>query len=403
MSLDPIEACHRRQISAAKRDAQIELQRLPKTEEEIKRLSAEELIRYRADVENIYQEVEMAEKNLEAYQKRQKDINEKLNDATVIFEHNNEREMKEMENNKDLEVRSLQKYLTTEFKQMNEIEQRALDLNGAAAVVPKDIVNVLITDGKYSTLLSRATVFGDSRPGKLSIPIASHNAAVWKDENADADANDATYEKSPNITNIQLGAHELYRWMRMSSAAYSMSSAEFQEMMLNLLSSEVIEELEKAFVDGTGIGQPKGLEAVNFTDKVNAVEVATGGAIAPKDIADAISLLPAKHARNAIVMCNTGTLAAISLFKGTSEYAFDISQGANSLFGHEIVVNEHVDDDVVYIVDPSELYVRFAMPLQVEANKSSGFTKASVDLRALTVVDAAWNDKAVSKVYIKAA
>lgn len=303
----------------------------------------------------------------------------------------------------NLEVRSLQKYLTTEFKQMNETEQRALDLNGAAAVVPTEIANLLITDGKYSSLLARATVFSDNKPGKLSIPIASANAAVWKDENADADALDATYEKSPTMTNILLGGHELYRWMRMSAAAYSMSASQFQEMMLNLLSSEVVEELEKSFVDGTGIGQPKGLAAVTFTDKVNAVEVATGGAIAPKDIADAISLLPAKHARKAVVMCNTGTLAAIQLFKGTSEYAFDISQGANSLFGHEIVVNEHVADDVVYIVDPSELYVRFAMPLQVEANQSSGFTKAAVDLRALTVVDSAWNAKAVSKVYIKAA
>ena len=66
-------------------------------------------------------------------------------------------------------------------------------------------------------------------------------------------------------------------------------------------------------------------------------------------------------------------------------------------------MNEHVADDVVYIVDPSELYVRFAMPLQVEANRSSGFTSASVDLRALTVVDSAWNANAISKVYIKAA
>lgn len=310
---------------------------------------------------------------------------------------------KQMENNNELEVRSLQKYLTTDFKQMNETEQRALNLNGAAAVVPTEIADKLITDGKYSSLLARATVFSDSKPGKLSIPIASPNAAVWKDENADADAEDNTYEKSPTMTNILLGGHELYRWMRMSAAAYSMSASQFQEMMLNLLSEEVVEELEKAFVDGTGTGQPKGLEALVYTDDVNAIEVANGTAIAPKDIADAISLLPAKHARKAVVMCNTGTLADIQLFKGTSEYAFDISQGANSLFGHEIVVNEHVADDVVYIVDPSELYVRFAMPLQVEANQSSGFTKAAVDLRALTVVDSAWNAKAVSKVYIKAA
>ena len=188
----------------------------------------------------------------------------------------------------------------------------------------------------------------------------------------------------------------------MSAAAYSMSSSEFEGMMLNLLSSELVEELEKAFVDGTGVGQPTGLKALSFTKNVNAIEVANGTAIAPKDIADAIALLQAKYARNSIVMCNTGTLADIALFKGTSEFAYNLSDGASKFLGHEIVVNEHVADDVIYVVDPKELYVRFAMPVQVEANHSSGFTQASVDLRALTVVDAAWNTKAVSKVYVKA-
>ena len=68
------------------------------------------------------------------------------------------------------------------------------------------------------------------------------------------------------------------------------------------------------------------------------------------------------------------------------------------MLGHEIVISEHVAADTVYIVDPRELYVRFSMPVQIEADRSSGFTSASVNMRALCVVDAAWNPAACVRI-----
>ena len=72
-----------------------------------------------------------------------------------------------------------------------------------------------------------------------------------------------------------------------------------------------------------------------------------------------------------------------------------MADGATQFLGKEIVVSEHMADDTVYIADPKELYVRFAQPLMIEADKSAGFTSASIYLRALAVVDAAWNPAAV--------
>ena len=302
---------------------------------------------------------------------------------------------KNMEN---IEVRSLQKYLTAGYKNMDEVERRALNVSGSGVVIPTSVMERLITEEKYSTLLSKATVFNEPKAGKISIPIASNTSASWKIENADKDALDASYEATPTLTNLQLGGYELYRWARISAAAHSLSSEGFEQMLLQVLGSEVVETLEEAFVKGSGSEQPKGLDNLTFVKDTNLIEATT--AIAPADIAQAISLLPAKYARNAIVMVNTATLADIAMFKGTTEFAFDLSTGAQSFLGHPIVVNEHMADDEVYIVDPKELYVRFSMPIQLEANTSSGFTKASVDLRALTVVDAAWNPKAVVKVEV---
>lgn len=308
--------------------------------------------------------------------------------------------MKAGTNMENLEVRSLQKYITSGYKHMDEQEQRALNVSGSGVVIPTSVMERLITDEKYSTLLNQATVFNEPRAGKISIPIASNTSASWKIENSDVNGSAATYEASPSLTNLELGGFELYRWARISAAAHSLSTEGFEQMLLQVLGAEVVETLEEAFVKGSGSAQPKGLDNLTYVLNTNLVEATT--AIGAADIAKAVGLLPAKYARNSIVMMNTSTLADVALLKGTTEFAYDLSTGAQSFLGHPIVVNEHVADDVIYIVDPKELYVRFSMPMALEANTASGFTKASVDLRALTVVDAAWNPKAVVKVAIAA-
>lgn len=300
-------------------------------------------------------------------------------------------------NNNDLQMRAFQKYIVDGgTRNMNETEQRALDLSGSAAVLPTTIMNKLISSEKYSDLLNRATVFTEEHAGTLQIPIASNTAADWKLENSSVDGSEASYEATPTLTKLELKGYELYRWARVSAASLSRSTAEFETMLLQLLSNEIVESLEKSFLSGTGNLQPKGLSELTYTPDTDEILTASAATpIAAADLAEAISLLPQRYARNAIVLCNADMLYQISQFKGTTEYAFDQSQAITAFLGKPIVISEHVADDNIYVVDPKELYVRFSMPIQVEANRASGFTAASIDLRALTVVDACWNQKAV--------
>ena len=297
--------------------------------------------------------------------------------------------------NNGLELKAFQKYLTTGIKTMTDTELSALSLSGSAAVIPTTIMKTLISDEKWSDLLHRATVMIEEHAGKIKIPIASNTAASWKIENSDKDAESNSYEASPILTNLELGGYELYRWSRISSASYSMATVEFQEMILELLSAEVVETLEKSFISGTGSGQPKGLDNLTWTPGTNQKLTASEETpIGPADIATALSYLPQRYARNAIILMNADMLYKVSQFKGTQEYAFSLSDGATRFLGKEIVLSEHMADDTIYIIDPKQLYVRFAMPIQVEADRSSGFTAASIDLRALAVVDAAFNPSA---------
>ena len=260
-------------------------------------------------------------------------------------------------------------------------------------------MNKLITSEKYSDLLYRATVINEGGAAKIYVPIASNTAASWKLENSDVDGTSTSYEASPTLTKLELGGRELYRWPRISAAAHSMSTGDFVDLILQLLSSEVVETLEKAFIDGGGTTEPKGLENLTWTSGTNAKLTASAATpIGPAHIAEAISMLPQKYARNAIILVNADTLYNISQFLGTAEYAYPMQDAATKFMGKPIVVSEHMDDDEVFIVDPKELYVRFASPIAVEANYSSGFTAASIDLRALTVVDFVWNPAACIKV-----
>ncbi len=295
----------------------------------------------------------------------------------------------------ELELRSIQKFLTTGMSSLTDTEQRALSVSGSAAVLPVEVQNQLITNSKYSDLMFRATVFNQGGAGKLNIPIASNTQASWKVENTDK-INDVSIEASPTLTKLELGGYELMRLMQMSAAASSMTVGGFESLMLELLGSEVIETLEKAFISGSGTNQPKGLENLTWTPGTNQILTATAEApITAADVAKALSLLPQKYARNAIILMNSDMLYKVSQFKGTQEYAYNMADGATTFLGKEIVVSEHMADDTIYIADPKELYVRFAQPLMIEADKSAGFTSASIYLRALAVVDAAWNPAAV--------
>ena len=293
------------------------------------------------------------------------------------------------------ETRALQNFVTKGLGNMNEVEKRALAVTGTAAVIPTQIMNKLITSTKYSDLLFRSQIFEQAGAGKVYVPIASATSADWKIENSIIDGDSASYEKAPTLTKLELGGFELMRLCQISAASASLSTESFESLMLELLAAEVVEALEKSFISGSGSGQPLGLDELTWVSDSNQILTASAATpIVAADIAEALSLLPQKYARNAVVVVNSDMLYNLQMAKGSTEYAFDLSMPTNKFLGKEIIVSEHMADDTVYILDPKELYVRFAQPLMIEMDRSAGFTSASIYLRALAVVDAVWNPAA---------
>ena len=334
----------------------------------------------------------------ERAERRRKTVEALLNGEGKVIEdfaeNNKKKGANEMEKNK-LEVRAFQKYIASGTMSTLDAEERAaLTTSGAGAVLPVEIASEVITSEKYSDLLYRANVFNESGAGTLRIPIASANSAAWKAEGASGT------DASPTLTYIELKGSELFRATQFSAAVEAMTENAFIDFLADLVSSETVDALENAFVNGsTTNGDPHaGLKNLAYTAN-NSVSITSGNSITAADVANGLSMLPQKYARNAIILCNANTLYnCVSLFKGTDEFAYNIADGATKLFGKELVVSEYVDDDTIYIVDPHQLYVRFARPIAVETDRSSGFMNATSAIRCLAVVDYAWNEKACVKI-----
>ena len=295
-----------------------------------------------------------------------------------------------------MEIRSFQKYVAEGSIVNMSVEERAgLVTSGAGAVMPVDIFERMITSSKYSDLLSRATVMNLSGAGTVKVPVASNTAASWKTELQPVDPT------APTLTSLDLGGKELMRAIQYSAAVEHMSAEQFTAWMADLCASEVVETLEAAFITATaGTDAPhNGLQNLTWTPNTNEIEAT--GEITAADVAKGLSLLPQKYARNAILLMNANTAYnTVGLFKGTSEYAYSLADGAARFMSKEIHISEYCADKEIYIVDPAQLYVRFAMQPVVEVDKSAGFLSAANTMRCLTVVDFAWNTTAAVRVGI---
>lgn len=327
-------------------------------------------------------------------EERRRTVNAVINGEGKIIENSEADTARKDNNMENIEIRAFQKFIAEgSMKNLTAEERAGITTSGAGAVMPVEIYNRMITSEKYSDLLSRATVLNMSGAGTVKIPVASSNTATWKEELT------AVTATSPTLTSIDLGGKELMRAIQYSAAVEHMTAEQFTSWMSDLCASEVVETLENAFITGsTSSDAPhNGLKNLTWTPNTNAVEATT--AITAADVAKGLSLLPQKYARNAILLMNANTAYnTVGLFKGTSEYAYSLADGAARFMSKEIHISEYCADNEIYIIDPAQLYVRFAMQPVVEVDKSVGFLSAANTMRCLTVVDFAWNTAAAVRV-----
>lgn len=289
-------------------------------------------------------------------------------------------------------------------QKLSEVEQRAfdagverrgtdafIDSTDAAAVIPTQTLNEVIKKARtMGGLLGECRHF--SMPSKIAVPVGTPGTkASWHTEGAVVN----TEENVP--TKVVFDGYEIVKIFSISNKAKTMSISAFESYLVDELTACVMECIEDAVVNGSGSGEGSGLETITWVETAgstqNAVEVAYGSDITYDDVITTMALLKRGYSNGAKWACNNKTLYtvfyALTDANGRPLLVEDPkSDNIGKVLGHEIIVDDNIADDVIYLGNFSK-YFGYNLPQGITIAKSeqSAFRSNLIDYRATAIAD----------------
>lgn len=285
---------------------------------------------------------------------------------------------------KELPDKQEQEYRTAFFNYLRgkeTAEERALvTVSSGAAAIPTTTWQEIISNiQKQQGLIGRVRIL--EIPGKVSIPVGDiQTPATWHEEGAEIQDSNAP----PNAVNLT--GYELAKLFSLSAASQEMTISAFEGYLEAELTRCTRDALNAAIFDGTGNGQPSGINSIIW-DETNSKTVSGW-----EEVAAAMGLLPSNFRQNAVFVMNSstfyGTVATFATSEGFPVLASNVADGMPlRLLGKEIVIDDFCPDNTIYFCDPMYYFINFSRPIFVERSIEAGFTKGSILYRSLAVVD----------------
>lgn len=288
-------------------------------------------------------------------------------------------------------------YKTLLGHELSEIEQRAFNAAmekrkefdtaaDIAAAIPTHTLNEVIKKARtMGGLLAEARAF--NMPSKITIPVGTpHTRANWHVEGTPV----AT--EKVEIAPISFDGYEIIKIFSISAKARRMSITAFESYLVDELTACVMETIEDAMVNGTGVEQGTGLETgVTWTAGENLVEVVD--AVEYADVVKTVGTLKRGYSKGAKWAMNNATL--YNLFYGmvdtTGRPIFIQDPRTDSigkLLGFDVVVDDNIADNVAYLGNYNK-YLGYNLPqgITIEVSTDSGFRSGLIDYRALAIAD----------------
>ncbi|MGN1200862.1 MAG: phage major capsid protein [Candidatus Caccovivens sp.] len=365
-------------------------------------VSAEELDAAIAEIKEIDEKLKEIETKIsearEAEASKEQDASEEDVEQENKDNQKEERIMKNTinynENMKREEIFETREYATAFFKRLQgkaldekeiKIMDRAMSSgNGSVgAAIPTQTMDMII--GQFSEgsgLLSDIEIL--HIPELISIPKEDVvNDANWIAETAESTDGDDT------LTNIALAAYKLIRTVSISAHVSAMSISAFEKWLVNNLTKKMRAALSNAIVNGTGSGQPTGIEKSTFTKDVNLVEVTT---LSEDALVDAEALMDEDLVANAKFYMNRKMFAAVRKLKDSNKrplFERLVEDGARgNLIGYPVKLDKYVPANTIYMADAKSAYVmNFAKDIEIANSKEAGFRSGNTVYRSLALVD----------------
>lgn len=271
------------------------------------------------------------------------------------------------------------------FNTAQEIEQRAegfASSNNSQAVLPETTLNEIITKArKQGGLIGHVRNF--NIPTKIKIPIGTPTSkANWHTEGALVEA------EHPDTVSIQFDGNEILKVFSISVKAQTMSIQAFESYLVQELTQTVVETIDHALVNGTGVEQGQGILTGITWDDTNSVDL-TGKYT---DFTKALGLLKRGYSAGAKFAMSNATLynQVYGVMDANERPIFNHDaqrEDVGHIFGKEVVIDDNIEDGTILLGNFQ--YAGFNLPQGIALEKSteSSFRSGLIDFRCMAVAD----------------
>ncbi|MDT0724004.1 phage major capsid protein [Staphylococcus haemolyticus] len=271
------------------------------------------------------------------------------------------------------------------FNTAQEVEQRAegfASSNNSQAVLPETTLNEIITKAR-----KRGGLIGHVRnfniPTKIKIPIGTPTSkANWHTEGALVEA------EHPDTVSVQFDGNEILKVFSISVKAQTMSIQAFESYLVQELTQTVVETIDHALVNGTGVDQGQGILTGITWDDTNSVDL-TGKYT---DFTKALGLLKRGYSAGAKFAMSNATLynQVYGVMDANERPIFNHDaqrEDVGHIFGKEVIIDDNIEDGTILLGNFQ--YVGFNLPQGIALEKSteSSFRSGLIDFRCMAVAD----------------
>lgn len=358
-----------------------------------KSASVEELDNLIKEMDGLNKEIEEIRKKEQEKIEKRKEIAEKINNGEiktkVIEEKKNKinlvekRGNEKMENKLDsVEYRNAFIEFAKTGVMAEEFRDVAMTANNSA-VIPVSTLNKIVEKlESFGNILPLVTYM--NYPAGVAVPTSQlASPAVWT---TDADVAKNGIAVDGKVTgSITFGAYPLVKALGLSFMAQVQSFSAFETALANNVADAMAKAMEKAIVDGTGVGQMKGILA-----ETPAKTVALSNKLSFADVVNIKKAIPSAYRSGAVLVMNESTFYEFyGMTDANGQPVARVNFGVDKepeymLFGQRVVVTDWMKD---YETAKSSDVVAFA----VQLDKYVINTAHQIDL--VTYIDNATRNK----------
>ncbi|EKU45387.1 phage major capsid protein [Staphylococcus massiliensis] len=264
-------------------------------------------------------------------------------------------------------------------------EQRAEEFassTNSSAVIPETTYNEVIKKARtQGGLLANVRSF--NMPTKIKIPISSaQERGIWHVEGAYTEAD------RPITTSVQFEANEIIKIFSISVKVKTMSISAFESYLVEELTNCVVEAIEYALINGTGVNQGQGILTGITWDESNSLEL-TGKYT---DFTKALGMLKRGYSQNAKFAMSNATLynMVYGVEDGNQRPIFiqDAQrENVGYIFGKPVIIDDNIEDGTIILGDFNYVGYNLAQGIMLESSRESSFRSGLIDYRAMAVAD----------------